>query len=1101
MGVRGMERQDEGRAASRAKAVPWKWFLSFLALAAVVTAGGYLLAGSQRAELRGRAESELAAVADLKAGEISRWREELLGDAAVAARSPFFSAQARGFISDPRQEALAADLRRLMENRLESHDYQAAFLLDGEARCVLSSGAGEGELGQQAAQAALQAMAAGGTAFSDLHFGVDGESIHVDLASPIAGEGAGGTPAAGALLLRIDPRGFLYPLIQSWPGDSRTAETLLVRREGAEVVFLNDLRHRGGAALQLRLPLSEERLPAAMAARGMEGVFAGRDYRGEEVLAATRAVPGSPWYVVAKEDTDEVYAPGAARTWLSIGAAALAVLALGLLLSLLWARKQGQLYRRQYRLEAERAALARHYEYLTRYANDIIVLADGDWKIVEANDRALQAYGYSRGELIGMGAELLLSPAAREGFARTAQRLDEEKSLLLETEHIRKDGTAFPVDISARVIETETGSYYQEIIRDISKRRRMQEELRASEERYRLLFRHAPIGIFYYSPDLIITDCNQRFADILRSSREKLVGLDLKKLRDARALPAIREALRGGEARYEGPYLTTTSGVEIWASMLVVPLVGGEGEVRGAVGIVEDTGERHRMQEELAQRELSLRRLTDNMLDLVSQIDTEGRLVYFSPSSQTVLGYRPEELVGTHVAELVHPEDLEKVTEVYARSSRELVPGKVEFRARRPDGTHVWVESVGNPLLDESGEPIGAIFVTRDVSERKRTEERLDRLYRCLLELSADPLQNMRMIVEAGREILDGIHLHYTRLDRGRLYTFSSARGEEGFVLQERSAEHPCCAAILDDRQEPLAVEEVGEEVCAQLPPEVRGMGSLSYLDHPVILGGRTVGCLSLFIRPGAPSAEVADLLGVLARVLALEEERLAREDELRDFVDISSHELRHPLTVIKGYTSLLLSHRDRIDEETGREILANISGVVERLERLVRQLLETARVERRKLAVEKRNVDLGELLAETVEEMRARRPSNPISLRVEEGLPKAQVDAERISQVLVILLENAVNFSPRGAAVEVEAGRAGEGGITVAVMDRGPGVPEEDRERIFERFYQVEEVQHHSTGIGLGLYIAREIVRAHGGHIQHEPREGGGSTFRLTLP
>ena len=107
----------------------------------------------------------------------------------------------------------------------------------------------------------------------------------------------------------IDPNQFLYPLIQTWPTPSPSAETLLVRREGDEVVYLNELRHRKNTALNLRLPLSQADLPAASAVNGREGALDGADYRGVRVLAASLRVPGTPWYLIAKVDAAEVYDP------------------------------------------------------------------------------------------------------------------------------------------------------------------------------------------------------------------------------------------------------------------------------------------------------------------------------------------------------------------------------------------------------------------------------------------------------------------------------------------------------------------------------------------------------------------------------------------------------------------------------------------------------------------------------------------------------------------------------------------------------------------------------------------------------------------------
>ena len=128
--------------------------------------------------------------------------------------------------------------------------------------------------------------------------------------------------------------------------------------------------------------------------------------------------------------------------------------------------------------------------------------------------------------------------------------------------------------------------------------------------------------------------------------------------------------------------------------------------------------------------------------------------------------------------------------------------------------------------------------------------------------------------------------------------------------------------------------------------------------------------------------------------------------------------------------------------------------------------------------------------------------PEIGITTRLLGSACRLEADPEHIGQVLVILTENASRFAPEGSMVEVELDSRKEGEAMVSVMDRGPGVPEGDREKIFERFYQVDDDAHHSLGgIGLGLYIAREIVESHGGRIWHEPREGGGSIFRFTLP
>jgi len=150
--------------------------------------------------------------------------------------------------------------------------------------------------------------------------------------------------------LRIDPQLFLYPLIQTWPTSSHSSETLLIRREGEEVVFLNELRHRKNTALVLRSPVSRQDLPAAMVARGQVGIAEGLDYRGVAVLAALRRIPDSPWFLVAKIDREEIYAPIRWESRLIAILSGVLVLVVGVSVGFLW---RGQHLQEQRRSERE----------------------------------------------------------------------------------------------------------------------------------------------------------------------------------------------------------------------------------------------------------------------------------------------------------------------------------------------------------------------------------------------------------------------------------------------------------------------------------------------------------------------------------------------------------------------------------------------------------------------------------------------------------------------------------------------------------------------------------------------------------------------------
>jgi len=156
---------------------------------------------------------------------------------------------------------------------------------------------------------------------TDIHAGTDELSPHISAIVPIFAKSGAADEQVGAIILQSNTQTFLYPLIQSWPTPSRSAETLLVRRDGDSALVLNDLRFRKHTALKLRIPLSRKDVPAVMAVRGRVGVVQGKDYRGVEVLSAIEAVPDSPWFLVAKVDAKEVFAAWRSRSILILALA------------------------------------------------------------------------------------------------------------------------------------------------------------------------------------------------------------------------------------------------------------------------------------------------------------------------------------------------------------------------------------------------------------------------------------------------------------------------------------------------------------------------------------------------------------------------------------------------------------------------------------------------------------------------------------------------------------------------------------------------------------------------------------------------------------
>ncbi len=233
------------------------------------------------------------------------------------------------------------------------------------------------------------------------------------------------------------------------------------------------------------------------------------------------------------------------------------------------------------------------------------------------------------------------------------------------------------------------------------------------------------------------------------------------------------------------------------------------------------------------------------------------------------------------------------------------------------------------------------------------------------------------------------------------------------------------------------------------------------------------------------------------------EETLRQKAEELKNFLTIAAHELRHPITILKGYARVIGEYRDSpMVQQNMPEILRNLDRAANRLDRLVDELLDVSRIEQGRMEINKEPVAVSELLARAVDEMHLQAVTNPISFRVGPGADEVVADPEKLDRLLLILLENAANFAAPNTSIEMAAETLNDAEIVFSVLDRGSGIPEEARERVFERFCQVAEVEYHSVpGLGIGLYIARQIVEMHGGRIWNEPREGGGTVFRFTVP
>ncbi len=448
------------------------------------------------------------------------------------------------------------------------------------------------------------------------------------------------------------------------------------------------------------------------------------------------------------------------------------------------------------------------------------------------------------------------------------------------------------------------------------------------------------------------------------------------------------------------------------------------------------------MLDRLERSEERFRSLIENALDVIVIIDREGKVTYESPSVQKVLGYERGYFLQRNAFDFVHPDDLQTVMRTFQRLL--LNPGgmeRLQFRYRYADGGWRHFEVLAYNMLEDPGVQ-GIVVNGRDIDEQVRARERASRLNRLFLAQGADASENMKRVVTTAREMLGADLVAYLRAGRGGYFLITSEDTSTTPRPVEDAKRYLAYDIIANNLRGPVVIKDLVSEGFVDTSPLAVRHRPRFFAGFPVTAGMRNKGCLFIMDtkREGLEEDELA-ALGTLAHVLSIEEERMAFEQDIKDFVDVASHELRHPITLMKGYTLTLRDYWDRLDEEQRREFLNIVNEGADRMDALIKELLDVSRIERGRLELKKREASIVEIVEASVEEMREKWLAYRFELSLSGSPASRLLDAEKINRVMVILMDNACEHSPPGSTIDI-AVEESEGGILVSVMDRGVGVP-----------------------------------------------------------
>ena len=596
-------RNIEDRASSRESFV---LVLVFVLLASGIVTAGYFNYGNYEKHYRLGVERQLSSIAQLKMQELMSWRKERLGNGQVFFMNEVFSALAARYLRNPNDRDATTSLRTWLGQVRSAYDYDLVMLLDAQLKTRYVFPESKELVPSMIDQNSSEILLSGQIAFQDFYRNEKDGRVYLKVLVPILDKRSPGKLVA-VLALRIDPEIDLYPLINRWPVPSLSSETLIIRREGNEALFLNELLFQKNTALKLRMSLSDTRVVGVKAALGQKGIVEGIDYRGAPVLADVRPIPGSPWFLIARTDVSEIYLPLRDRLWEMIGLIGVLLFGAAAGVGGLWRHRHARYYREQFEAAYALNASELRYRRLFETAKDGILILDAETgMVVDVNPFLVELMGFSHEEFLGKKIWEL-------GFFKD---IAENKANFLELqqkEYVRYEdlplktagGRLINVEFVSNIYMVDGQKVVQCNVRDITERKRADEASREREKKISTLFEILPVGISILDAARKISYVNPALETMLGLSEEVLQKkvYENRKYLDSAGAPmpadgfASAQALKNNQViRNVETGVVKEDGSVIWTNVSAVPVDFPDWKI---VVVTSDITERKRAEEEI----------------------------------------------------------------------------------------------------------------------------------------------------------------------------------------------------------------------------------------------------------------------------------------------------------------------------------------------------------------------------------------------------------------------------------------------------------------------------------------------------------------------
>ncbi len=697
-----------------------------------------------------------------------------------------------------------------------------------------------------------------------------------------------------------------------------------------------------------------------------------------------------------------------------------------------------------------------------------MALVDTNGRFLKVNHSFCMLVGYAPEELQNITFQEITHPddVVRDYHHFTQILNGATQTYQTEKRYIHKDGFHVWVSLTASLLRDQNNlaSFFVVQVQDISERKKaeikqmqLMRQLRESEKRYRILAENSLDMIVRCHPDATFLYVSPASEKLVGFRPDELLGTKSFDHIHPEELDQILRLYSDGDSpdeRVATFRFQTKNGSYIWIEATCKRIRSKKtGKIIEYVGVFRDITGRKRKQQQLRKAEELYQLISQNSQDVIMYTTPVGVVKYISPAVHTLLGYTPEELIGNNYMELYHPDDAAALLQRIFKDEDVCV-----CRVRHRNGSYIWFETAVKFIRNEEGEIEKVLSVGRDITERKQAEDR----YKRIVEQSPDA-------------ILIGVAGRWAYANETAVELFGAKSSEELLQVEPLALIHPDYREAAIERRnlvEQLMVAELTESKYLRLDGQVIDVEVKSI---PTLFNGEAA--IHTIVRDVTERKITQQLLQ--------QSEKLTLAGQ---FAAGIAHEIRNPLTSIKGFLQLMQSTADY-----KLHYFKIMLDELNRIETILSELLLLAKPQSKNYQLK----NAIEIIASVVSLLETQAILNDIQIQTYYDTDKATIycDENQLKQVFINLIKNAIEAMPEGGVIKIEA-ISGEKDIVIRFTDQGYGIPKEKLPRVGQPFYTTKD-----TGTGLGLSVSFSIIEAHQGNIYVSSKVNEGTIFTVTLP